>query len=434
MIGSKNNYSIKKSNFAIEITNNLTSLQRKFYNHILFEQEQQGWNKPIIQIRISDINYLIGNNDRHRQNHNKIKSTLKQLLTKQLTLNNVKYEGYEATCFLSYIKIEAGYIEVKIDDELKKYLNINYVNSQGIKNTSKGYTSLDLNIINCLKSTYHIALYEFLTKIFNEQKQKKHIEIDLNILRKIATNRQSYDKYKEFQRSVLKPAIDAINVLTDLNVSYEQLKYANKVESIVFNIERKVIEDIDCIKKCVVKHIDIVESKKTLLLPDELEDVASWGYSNIKQLLAMYNEDETKQYQLLAILATINLKYGSKTNTEKCKLLSSLINKNAHADTKALYDAKTSKVEQEVIVQKKEIEQARLESIKQDAIKQKTDEMFSKIGQIYDDLIVSEKENVFRKAVKSAGLNISQYIDRIAFKFEEQTVFVKFSICELLNG
>jgi plasmid replication initiation protein len=413
MIGSENNYSIKKSNFAINITNNLTSLQRKFYNHILFEQEQQGWNKPIIQLRIADINYLIGNNDRHRNNHSKIKSIFNQLLTRRLIINNAKYEGYEAVCYISYIKINAGYIDVKIDDELKKHLNINYVSSQGIKNTSKGYTSLDLSIINKLNSTYHIALYEFLTKTWHEQKNKKNIEIDINLLRNIATNRKSYDAFIEFHRTVLKPAIEAINEKTDLNINYELIKYANKVESIVFNIENKVIiaEKIENSVK-VETFIPKVSKAQTLdtpvEVPEALKEVHRWGYSNMSQLLAMYNGSDEKKYQLLAILATINLKYGDKAATEKCRLVASLIAKNAHADAKAIYDAKTSEV---VKAKEKYIQQ---EKIEQEEVKTKTvfvqalEAKTEKAKQLYLALNLAQKTEIFRTALRNCV--ITKYI------------------------
>jgi plasmid replication initiation protein len=413
MIGSENNYSIKKSNFAINITNNLTSLQRKFYNHILFEQDQQGWAKPIIQLRTADINYLIGNSDKHRQNHSKIKAILNQLLTKRLMINNAKYEGYEAVCYISYIKINAGYIDVKIDDELKKHLNINYVSSQGIKNTSKGYTSLDLSIINTLNSTYHIALYEFLKKTWYEQKNKKHIEIDINLLRNIATNKQSYDKYKEFHRTVLKPAIQAINEKTDLNIKYELVKYANKVESIVFNIENKVIiaEKIENSVKVETKttttttFVPKVSKLQTLdtpvALPEPLKEIHSWGYSNMPQLLTMYNGTEDKKCQLLAILATINLKYCNKAAAEKCRLVASLIAKNAHADAKAIYDAKTSEVvkAKENCVQQEKMQQ---EEVKiKTAVVQAWEAKKAKAKQLYLALNLAQKTEIFRTALRN---------------------------------
>ena len=372
MIGSCNNYSINKTNFAIEVSNNLTILQRKFFNHILFEQEAQGWNTPIIQLQYKDINALIGSNI-HRQNHNKIKSIFKQLLTKELIIVNGKYLGYAATCYISYVKIHEKYIEISIHDELKKYLNINYMNEQGIKNTLKGYTSLDLAIVNKLHSTYHIALYEFLSKTWNEQKKKNNISIDLNLLRSISTNKQSYNQYKEFHRSILKPAVDAINNYTDLKIEYIESKYAGKVENIVFNIKRnanfKDKNNILVSNPIVLENnlnMSVSEPIKTIskitqtqiyeILPEPVENAKNWGYADIEKLMQMYNSTEDKKYQILAILTQISMEYSEKSNQEKCKILSALIKKNVHANALAIHNAKNAE-----IIQKKE--QQKLEAM-----------------------------------------------------------------------
>ena len=270
MIGLDNHYSINKTNFAIEVSNNLTILQRKIFNHALFEQDSQGWDTPIIKLQFRDINALIGNST-HRQNHNKIKSIFKQLLTKELKIVNAKYLGYEATCYISYVKICDKHIEVKIDEELKKHLNINYINEQGIKNTSKGYVNLNLEIVNRLHSTYHIALYEFLTKSWHEQRQKKEICIDVNLLTEISSNKKSYKQYKEFQRTILKPAIEEININTNLNIEYEQIKYAGKVEKICFrisNFEKKAISHIQQVKNVINA---VIEPVKVIFKPEKAE-------------------------------------------------------------------------------------------------------------------------------------------------------------------
>jgi hypothetical protein len=84
------------------------------------------------------------------------------------------------------------------------------------------------------------------------------------------------------------------------------IKYANKVESIVFNIENKVIvEKVENSAK-VETFVPKVSKTQTLDthvdLPEPLKELHSWGYSNMPQLLAMYNDAVNMSRAVLASL------------------------------------------------------------------------------------------------------------------------------------
>src|SRR6185312_6105646 len=112
---------IYKPNFAIIANNNLTNLQRKLFNQLIFE-------------------------------FSKIKLIFLGLMKNEMfSLENNLNEDYEFSCYISAVKATRNNYQIEMSSQLINFLNINYKNSAGKKNIEHGYTELDLNKLNVLQ-------------------------------------------------------------------------------------------------------------------------------------------------------------------------------------------------------------------------------------------------------------------------------------------
>ena len=96
------------------------------------------------------------------------------------------------------------------------------------------YTTLNLLIIQTLKSKYSVALYEILMRYKKINIPKFEIE---NLKKLLGAD--NYTIYRDFRRQALEKAIKEINDKTELFVNYEPIKRGQKVIAIQFNLEAK---------------------------------------------------------------------------------------------------------------------------------------------------------------------------------------------------
>ncbi|MFM2344794.1 MAG: hypothetical protein RLZZ210_1406 [Pseudomonadota bacterium] len=422
MIGSCHNYSINKTNFAIDISNNLTLLERKFFNHILFSIQEQGWNNKVYTISASSFSNLIGSKE-NRQNHNKIKSILRRLLTKELKILNAKYIGYEACTYISYIKLEDRNVIIELSEKLKEHLNINFVNEQGIKNISYGYTNLNLSLINQLNSTHSIAIYEFLAKIKNQNIDT----IDINTLIEISSCKKCYKEFKRFNQSILKPALKEINQFTDLKISYELIKYANKVSKIKFitklQDKNQIIIDRD--------FTDITPKKNSIDLPKDIEDIAKIGIKPASKLLGWFNEDKDR---LLANWKEINTNYAGKSNAEKAKLMAYLWSIKANYISIEELEAKEQEKAKEAKKQAEIKKDAQLKEEQKKQSQEKSNNKLLETSNKYNKLSSKEKLEICTIIARNFSLKLNRCTEDDAYlEFDKLGNLYKHGISDYLT-
>ena len=93
-----------------------------------------------------------------------------------------------------------------------------------------------LNILN-FHSKYSIRIYELCSAVKYQEFYSMKIE-DL----KRSINAEKYEKYTHFKMRVLEPAIEDINLYSDLNVRYEVKKTGKSFTDICFFIESKPLQ------------------------------------------------------------------------------------------------------------------------------------------------------------------------------------------------
>ena len=223
---NKKNDLIHKPNQTIMISNGeITPTQRKAYNIIL----QQAWhdlrlnnNQTLFIFNIHELKEKAGIDSK---NDNRLKDDIIKL--RHIDIEIVKENGdWAIFSLISQAEKKGNTLEVELPQKIRQAL---------IENTY--YTTLDLLIIKTLKGKYAIILYEIAIRY-----QKVQIpELTLEELRILTgtDGRKSYNNFNDFEKRVLKPAIEEINEKTDIEISYKTKKRGKKVISIKFELTNK---------------------------------------------------------------------------------------------------------------------------------------------------------------------------------------------------
>lgn len=182
------------------------------------------------QFDIRDYCMVCGIDYDSGKNYTDIRETLKKLSDRSMYIRLPDKPDEEVLCrWLSKIKLnkKCGKVIVIIDEDLAPYLF----------DLGQKFTQYRLIKILGMQSSYSIRIYELL-KSYQFQKSKT---FDIDVLKKLLMVHTipSYENFKDFRKKVLEIAINEINKLTDIRVSYETIKNGRKVTKIKFRIEEK---------------------------------------------------------------------------------------------------------------------------------------------------------------------------------------------------
>lgn len=111
------------------------------------------------------------------------------------------------------------------------------------------YTGYSLQYILPMSSQYSPRLYELLKSY---QKNNREWFFNIEELKRIL-DAQSYDRWPDFKRRILEPAVNEINEYSDLNVAYDTEKEGRKVTRVIFYMAGKGQQALLAAKKLGLK-------------------------------------------------------------------------------------------------------------------------------------------------------------------------------------
>lgn len=181
------------------------------------------------EFSVSDICHACGITDDSGANYIMIKNYLKDLRDKSWYIDLP--DGTTTTVsWLDKVKINqgSGTVQVRFDEDLSNYLF----------DLRRRYTQYKLDTVLCFKSKYSIRLYELMKSYVMQdtfiRMNEKDIDFTVDEIRK-RLDAETYDRYADFKRKVLAPAIREINRYSeDLFIEYEEIKNGKKIEKINF--------------------------------------------------------------------------------------------------------------------------------------------------------------------------------------------------------
>lgn len=225
-IVQQRSYSVVKSNEIVQKARydlNITEL--KLLAFIISKIKPTDTELQEYQFPVKDFCQVCGLDYSSGWNYNHIKTTLKGLRDKSFWLMDEK--GHEVLVgWLQKARINkgSGVITVKLDEDMQKY----------VVGLFDNYTQYELLSTLPMKSAYSFRMYELLKSYAFT---KAHTFNTDDLKKKLGA--EHYTNFKDFRIYVIEKAVKEINKYTDIEVSWEPVKYGRKVVEVVFHIKQR---------------------------------------------------------------------------------------------------------------------------------------------------------------------------------------------------
>lgn len=112
---------------------------------------------------------------------------------------------------------------------------------QFLMDLKRNFTSSELCLCLLFNNTYTFHLYELFKSLLGEARyngyEKIHYSISLDELKYKLMLEGKYKNFNDFKRFVLDPAMEEINLISDLQLDLEWKYEGKKVDSLIFTIE-----------------------------------------------------------------------------------------------------------------------------------------------------------------------------------------------------
>lgn len=220
-------YLVVKSNDLIQKTRySLTLPEQKTIAYICSMIEPNSDKMEFI-FDIREYAKICGFDYENGKNYMNIKATLKKLADISMWLEIGDEEVLVR--WLSKVKTnkKSGKAFIQIDEDLMPYL----------VNLKERFTQYEIYNILAMKSGFSLRIYELL-KSYQKLGKKKFAIDDLKE-KLMVQDVKSYDNFKDFRRKVIEVAVEEINELTDLQITWEPERKGRKIVAITFHIGEK---------------------------------------------------------------------------------------------------------------------------------------------------------------------------------------------------
>lgn len=234
------NKELKKHVSIIHCSNNLSLLQRKISNILLFHAHSFLQEREEHKISIKELcKYL----EYRGYNYEVIKKALKALISTVIEWNvfddNTKEEDWTASSILASVNIKNAICTYAYSPRMKKLLYSPVM-----------YGKINLSIQANFASNYGLALYENCIRYRNLQRTKTFSLIDFRKIMGVSDGK--YLIFRDFKKRIIDKAVDEINKISDIEVKPQISRVGREVTGIYFGITLKdknsepFSNDIEC--------------------------------------------------------------------------------------------------------------------------------------------------------------------------------------------
>jgi len=220
---------LKKHINTIHCSNNLTLIQRKLFNALLFNAYPELPHKQKFQIKIKDLSLLIGYNSKDTVT---LKNALLGLITTAIEWNIIddksgQEKKWNASSILASAELTSGFCFYEYSQVMKDFLYKPEI-----------YGRIDIKLVSRFKSSYGLALYE---NCIRYQGLQQTPWFSLEIFRKLmGVFEDKYLAFRDFKKRVLDTAINEVNTISPLFISPEVERMNKKPIKIRFKLEKKI--------------------------------------------------------------------------------------------------------------------------------------------------------------------------------------------------
>lgn len=219
-------FEVKKHVNAIHCSNNLTLLQRKLFNALLFNAYSSLPYQSQFEIPTQKLSELIGYNSRDT-------ATLKQALLALISItiewniieesSSKPREKWAASSILASAKLENGLCTYEYSSMMRQLLH-----------KPEMYGRVNMLVVQKFTSGYGLALYENCGR-YQRLAQTPWFEID-TFRKLMGVPKDQYTVFSDFKKRVLNIAVNEVNKHSHIVVSPEIQRQNQKVTAIRFKI------------------------------------------------------------------------------------------------------------------------------------------------------------------------------------------------------
>lgn len=229
--------SVIKHSAAIHIQNNITLLQRKVWNVLLYHAYDDLPYKEVYQIAVKELKRHLNYNSNDDEYLKQIVRALVNCLVEWNILDKDGKQEWGVTGLLSQVKIKEGLCSYAYAPEMRERLH----------NPSM-YARISLSLQNVFDGKYGQTLWELCVDYLGHEREYGETPfIPIEQFHKLmgVENSQYVRQFKILNRDMLKPAIAEINKVSDLWVVAEQQRKGRKVVALKFKVRRVAMLPVD---------------------------------------------------------------------------------------------------------------------------------------------------------------------------------------------
>jgi len=275
---------LKKHVNAIHCTNNLSLVQRKLVNALLYNAYPNLPHYNKFQIPVRSLCNLIGYNS---NDYNKLKTALIGLITIAIEWNVIDCNTgterkWKASSILSAAELSGGLCTYEYSQIMKELLYQPEI-----------YGKIDVKTLSKFKSGYGLALYE---NCIRYQGLKQTPWFPLEVFRKLmGVLGEKYPAFKDFKKRVLNIAVDEVNRVSKITILPEIETKNKKVTKIRFLISKDTLTqrqmDINDLLKDDIKETLLTSFNLSAQAVDSLLSQYSSGYISEKVDLIIQSDN-----------------------------------------------------------------------------------------------------------------------------------------------
>jgi len=276
---NSNEIIIDKNSSSIQISNKISSTQRKCYNYMLKiakNEFQKNKNARIFTISADELMLFFGMGN---ENHTYLRNELEVLNRTQIKYNilgkNKRSKESGVFTLISEFKYLRGTIHYSFPPTIEQMIL-----------NPKMFGKINLVVIKSLRSKYSIALYELAEDYINAQIPKMTI---LKFKELMGVEEHQYYKFSTLKKYVIDVAVDEINDRENISfvLSYELNKKGRVTTDIKFTIHKKeeVLQLKDRQKKFYGWKKHILQKYKEQTICNNLTEIGyfKWTFFYINQ-------------------------------------------------------------------------------------------------------------------------------------------------------
>lgn len=234
---------LNKHSLAVHSSAELSLLERKITNALLFNAFNNSETAEEYKIRVSNLLNLIGIKTR---NYTQIYLAIRNIATTLIEWGILKTDSFKGDLtgitFLEMYRICNGLITYRLPKELK---NLLYNPNQ--------YAKIRMSSVAAMSSSYGVALYENCASYSGWGDTGW---ININHFRKLMGVAEKYPIYRDFKRRVVQSAVSDVNKNSEFSLELLEKKEGRNTAKIKFLIHaKKKVEEPISKEKLVIKEL-----------------------------------------------------------------------------------------------------------------------------------------------------------------------------------